>query len=233
MESFFGIGLPELFVIAILALIILGPERLPGAIREVAKVFRYVRNLTTELSSQFGEEFKALEDLNPQKLLRELTEDPEETAKAKGTTAAAAKSAAAAKPAAAKPATHKPATPKPAAKPATTTKTEKKTSVVEKPTEVERSTAVEDSTTASEAAGAPSEAKGDVEVENQILPPKLAESAAESADTATPAESAGTVSSNPSVDGAGGPPEVQHGSAPIRHPAFTVNGKSAEVEDEG
>ena len=84
MDSFFGIGIPELFLIAIIALVVLGPERLPGAIREVAKVLRTVRNLTTELTSQFSDEMKALDDINPRKLLQELTADldGEETAKA-------------------------------------------------------------------------------------------------------------------------------------------------------
>lgn len=129
MDSFFGIGISELFFIAVIALIVLGPERLPGALREVAKFMRTIRSLTNELTSQFGDEFKALEDLNPQKLLRELTEDPEEKAKA-------AKAATTTKPAAKptpKPATSsttKPATPKPATtKPATST-----TSTATKPT---------------------------------------------------------------------------------------------------
>ncbi|MCC6453712.1 MAG: twin-arginine translocase subunit TatB [Caldilineaceae bacterium] len=120
MDSFFGIGIAELFMIAVVALIVLGPERLPGALREVAKFIRTIRNLTNELTSQFGDEFKALEDLNPQKLLNDLIDDPEEKAKAAKT--AAAKPAA--KPAT-KPATPKPATPKPAtttAKPAITPK---------------------------------------------------------------------------------------------------------------
>ncbi len=122
MDSFLGIGIAELFFIAILALVILGPERLPGALREVAKVIRYVRNLTSELTNQFGDEMKAFDDLNPQKILNEVLEDPEE--KKKAAAKAAAAKAAAAKPAAkttpaAKPATHTPAntptppTPKP------------------------------------------------------------------------------------------------------------------------
>ena len=44
--SFFGIGLPELIFIAIIALIVLGPERLPGTLREIAKMWGYVRNLS-------------------------------------------------------------------------------------------------------------------------------------------------------------------------------------------
>src|SRR4051794_1280517 len=80
--SFFGIGLPELIFIAILALIVLGPERLPSTMREIAKMWGYVRNLSRELTSQFGDEFKALEDINPQKLMREMVESAEKEAKA-------------------------------------------------------------------------------------------------------------------------------------------------------
>lgn len=75
MDSIFGIGLPELFFIAILALIILGPERLPGTLREIAKAWGYIRNLGRELTEQFGDEFKALEDLNPRKILNEMADE--------------------------------------------------------------------------------------------------------------------------------------------------------------
>jgi len=79
--SFFGIGLPELIFIAIIALIVLGPERLPSTLREIAKVWGYVRNLTRELTSQFGDELKALDDINPQKLMREMVNSAEEEAR--------------------------------------------------------------------------------------------------------------------------------------------------------
>lgn len=79
--SFFGIGLPELIFIAIIALIVLGPERLPGTMREIAKMWGYVRNLTRELTSQFGDELKALDDINPQKLMREMIDSAEEEAR--------------------------------------------------------------------------------------------------------------------------------------------------------
>jgi sec-independent protein translocase protein TatB len=75
MDSIFGIGLPELFFIAILSLIILGPERLPGTLRQVAKGWGYLRNLGRELTSQFSEEFKDLQDLNPRKLLNDLADE--------------------------------------------------------------------------------------------------------------------------------------------------------------
>lgn len=73
-SGFFGIGISELFWIAIIALVVLGPGRLPGAMREATKVLRYARAITRELSSQYGEEMKALEDINPQSLLKELTQ---------------------------------------------------------------------------------------------------------------------------------------------------------------
>jgi sec-independent protein translocase protein TatB len=75
MDNIFGIGLPELMFIAILALIILGPERLPSTLRQIAKYWGYARNLGRELTSQFSEEFKALEDLNPRKILNEMADE--------------------------------------------------------------------------------------------------------------------------------------------------------------
>jgi len=118
MDSFFGIGLPELFMIAIIALVVLGPERLPATLREVAKFIKTVRGMINELTSQFGDEFKVLEDLNPQKLLREITDDPDKAAdamaKTLGTTTAARSAAApapATTPAAATTTPNPPATP--------------------------------------------------------------------------------------------------------------------------
>ena len=81
MNSFFGIGIMELFLIAIVALLVLGPERLPHAIRETARYIRMLRNLSSEFTSQFSEELKILDDVNPQKLLQELIDDPAETKK--------------------------------------------------------------------------------------------------------------------------------------------------------
>lgn len=89
MEGFFGIGIQELILIAIVALIVLGPERLPAALREVAKFIRQVRNLTNEFTSQFGDDFKALEDLDPRRILqREIESIDEEENKSKPATAA-------------------------------------------------------------------------------------------------------------------------------------------------
>ena len=74
MNSFFGIGLPELIFIAIIALIVLGPERLPGVLRQMAQYFRQIRALTQEVTSQFSEELKAFDDINPAKIMNEVTQ---------------------------------------------------------------------------------------------------------------------------------------------------------------
>jgi sec-independent protein translocase protein TatB len=100
MEGFFGIGFQELVMIAVVALIVLGPERLPATLREVAKFIRQIRNLTNEFTQQFGDDFKALEDLDPRRMLQQAINsiDEEEQAKdgtAKGKTTPAKPAAAA------------------------------------------------------------------------------------------------------------------------------------------
>jgi sec-independent protein translocase protein TatB len=71
MDSFFGIGLFELVMIAVIALVVLGPERLPGAMREVAKYMKQLRNISHEFQSQFSEELKMLEEIDPRRILNE------------------------------------------------------------------------------------------------------------------------------------------------------------------
>jgi len=91
-DGFFGIGISELVMIAVVALVVLGPQRLPATMRSVAKFLKQVRGMYDELTSQFSEELKPFQDLNPQKLLQELT-DPlkdDEVTKAKPVAAKAA-----------------------------------------------------------------------------------------------------------------------------------------------
>ena len=80
MDNVFGIGLAELFFIAVIALVVLGPKRLPETIRQVVRAWGYVRNLSRELMAQFNEEFKALEEMNPRALLKELADEVEREA---------------------------------------------------------------------------------------------------------------------------------------------------------
>ncbi|MQY28582.1 Sec-independent protein translocase protein TatB [Nocardia aurantia] len=68
----FNIGWPEMVILVVAALMILGPERLPGAIRWTAQSLRQVRDyasgatsqLRTELGPEFDELRKPLEELN-------------------------------------------------------------------------------------------------------------------------------------------------------------------------
>jgi sec-independent protein translocase protein TatB len=174
MDSFFGIGIGELFVIAIIALIVLGPERLPGALRELSKWMRTIRGFTTELSSQFSEEMKALDDINPHKILRELSGDTVEDSAKKlaGTTATAGAAKPAAK--AATTNTTKPATPKPAAaaKPTTTPKPATASKPTTKPKTAASSATTKPATPAADdkpAVAAPNDTAP--HEENTILPP--------------------------------------------------------------
>lgn len=115
MDGFFGIGILELFVIAILALIVLGPERLPGVMREGAKYIRALRKMTNEFTSQFSDELKALDELNPRKIFNEMT-DPNQPEPGEKPKTQSAKPPAAKTPSSTTPAKPKTATP-PAAKP--------------------------------------------------------------------------------------------------------------------
>ncbi|BCK53456.1 Sec-independent protein translocase protein TatB [Nocardia wallacei] len=68
----FDIGWAEMVILVVAALVILGPERLPGAIRWTAQSLRQVRDYasgaTSQLRSELGPEFdeirKPLQDLN-------------------------------------------------------------------------------------------------------------------------------------------------------------------------
>ncbi|NNF52388.1 MAG: twin-arginine translocase subunit TatB [Gammaproteobacteria bacterium] len=58
----FDIGFLELALIAVLALIILGPERLPGAARSVGRFTAKARNLARGLQAQFRAEIEREEN---------------------------------------------------------------------------------------------------------------------------------------------------------------------------
>jgi sec-independent protein translocase protein TatB len=104
MDSFFGIGLFELVMIAVIALLVMGPERLPGAMREVAKYMRQLRSISNEFQSQFSDELKVLDEMNPRRIINEAL-DPNSSPASSSTSA---KPATAAKPA---PAAKAPVTP--------------------------------------------------------------------------------------------------------------------------
>ncbi len=56
----FGIGVAEFFAVLVLALIVLGPERLPRAMRTLGRWVRQLRQMTREFRKEFAEEFSIL-----------------------------------------------------------------------------------------------------------------------------------------------------------------------------
>lgn len=85
--NLFGIGPLELFFILAIALIVLGPERLPQVAREIIKFVGQLRSLYRDLTSQLNSEFgdleelqslrRDLQELNTERLLGALGEEPE------------------------------------------------------------------------------------------------------------------------------------------------------------
>jgi sec-independent protein translocase protein TatB len=57
----FDIGFLEILVVGVLALLVLGPERLPGAMRSAAKAFRSVRNMASGFKQEVEEQLRVHE----------------------------------------------------------------------------------------------------------------------------------------------------------------------------
>ncbi len=72
----FGVGLPELAVIAVVAVIVFGPDRLPEFARQAGRLVRQVRQFTQtardDIRSELGPEFADFElsDLDPRQAVR-------------------------------------------------------------------------------------------------------------------------------------------------------------------
>lgn len=58
----FGLSFGELAIIAILALLLLGPDRLPDAAKTLAKGLKELRRASDELKDQLGNELGAIDD---------------------------------------------------------------------------------------------------------------------------------------------------------------------------
>jgi sec-independent protein translocase protein TatB len=59
----FGLSFGELAIIAVLALLLLGPDRLPGAAKTLAKGLRELRKATDDLKDQVANELTVVEDV--------------------------------------------------------------------------------------------------------------------------------------------------------------------------
>ncbi len=55
----FGIGLPELFLILVLALVVLGPERLPEVASQLGRTVGELRRQAAQLSAEFQQSLEA------------------------------------------------------------------------------------------------------------------------------------------------------------------------------
>jgi sec-independent protein translocase protein TatB len=71
-----GIGVPEMFVIALVAMLVFGPDKLPDLARQAGKFVRTVRqmaeNAKDDLGREMGEDFSDinLRDLDPRAIVR-------------------------------------------------------------------------------------------------------------------------------------------------------------------
>ncbi len=73
MNGFFGIGIPEMLVIGVLALIFIGPDKLPGVIAQAMKTLRELRDYASDMQAELTNELAPLrEDLEG--LTREVNE---------------------------------------------------------------------------------------------------------------------------------------------------------------
>ena len=75
----FGMSLGEIFVVAIIAILFVGPERLPDTLVKIAKFFRSFKNTINEAKESFDKELQIKElreeALNYKRQLTSSTED--------------------------------------------------------------------------------------------------------------------------------------------------------------
>jgi len=94
----FGIGLPELAVIMVVAVIVFGPDKLPDLARQAGRLVRQLRTLADSAQNQLREELGPeyadlkLTDLDPRQAIRrhilEAMEDDDEVVAGSTTTSA-------------------------------------------------------------------------------------------------------------------------------------------------
>lgn len=77
----FGIGLPELMVIVVVAVVVFGPDRLPDFARQAGRFVRQVRRFTQsardDIRTELGPGYADFEltDLDPRRAMRKYIQD--------------------------------------------------------------------------------------------------------------------------------------------------------------
>ena len=73
--NFFGIGLPEMLLIMVVALLIFGPKKLPEIGRSLGKAIRGFQDASKEFEDEFKREVQQLEDSVQMKAELEATRE--------------------------------------------------------------------------------------------------------------------------------------------------------------
>ena len=71
----FGIGLPEMIIIAVVALIFIGPDKLPGVLRSIGKGLVELKRATSDVRSTVQEEMHKIEEEIELKDVQESAQD--------------------------------------------------------------------------------------------------------------------------------------------------------------
>ncbi len=80
--NFFGIGLPEMLLIMVVALLIFGPKKLPEIGRSLGKAIRGFQDASKEFENEFKREVQQLEDSVQMKAELEATQESSKSAEA-------------------------------------------------------------------------------------------------------------------------------------------------------
>ena len=70
----FDIGFWELAIISVVALLVMGPEKLPGLVRDVSKWVRTIRQFVSQARNEIEREFTITPDSDLQSRISELDE---------------------------------------------------------------------------------------------------------------------------------------------------------------
>jgi len=73
----FDIGLLELFLIAVVSILVLGPEKLPVAVRSIAKTFYWFKKQTSDVKEEMNKAFdlnEVYQDSRNEEILDEIRE---------------------------------------------------------------------------------------------------------------------------------------------------------------